>query len=470
MARDTKIWHPNFIEYMKTIVNHPNYKGLPIKLKEDGSYSWIAGAKSEIGYARIEWAKRKAKELGISDGPGVYAKVMLAIHPLKRKPCQICGEYMSLYYHYPSANFVKLINKTFKTNFSMNKHISDIYEIICCSLGSDIKIKSFLIEKGDLNLTTKATKEEIIDAIEKKCRLEGKKLLSPGAMSNFPDRYDGFHTYNRCCRSTEDKGRSAENLKSYTKDRRAYEYWSDGNIHAADQFMGSSFFKGISADHIGPISLGFVHDPRYLQPMSGSDNSSKRDRLQVEDIEKIIEVEKRTKVYPISWYSKDIWEFIKANYKKNKTLVPTIYRDALKQNMTDFMYILGIIKRPPRREIGEAFLEECFLKANYSYFDYSYSFNAKGEIISQEKRHFTDRNKDELDRYRRIAFDSIDDYNLKDNRHYDPDLTSSEIDKLKKLISSMSAEGNFPECKKQLISLISDIQGRLVASLNAKSH
>lgn len=38
MARDTKIWHPNFIEYMNTIVNHPNYKGLPIKLKEDGSY------------------------------------------------------------------------------------------------------------------------------------------------------------------------------------------------------------------------------------------------------------------------------------------------------------------------------------------------------------------------------------------------------------------------------------------------
>lgn len=108
-------------------------------------------------------------------------------------------------------------------------------------------------------------------------------------MSYFPDRYDGFHTYNRCCRATQDKGRSKENLKSYTKDRRAYEYWSDGNIHAANQFMGSAFFDGTSADHIGPISLGFVHDPRYLQPMPGGDNSSKRDRLQIVGIESIID-------------------------------------------------------------------------------------------------------------------------------------------------------------------------------------
>ncbi len=89
------------------------------------------------------------------------------------------------------------------------------------------------------------------------------------------------------------KGGQKKISKSYTKDRRAYEYWSDGNIHAANQFMGSRFFKGASADHIGPISLGFVHDPRYLlQPMPGGDNSSKRDRLQIVDIESIVETEK----------------------------------------------------------------------------------------------------------------------------------------------------------------------------------
>ena len=31
MAQDEKIWHPRFIQYIKKIINHPNYKGLPIK-------------------------------------------------------------------------------------------------------------------------------------------------------------------------------------------------------------------------------------------------------------------------------------------------------------------------------------------------------------------------------------------------------------------------------------------------------
>ena len=54
-------------------------------------------------------------------------------------------------------------------------------------------------------------------------------------------------------------------LKSYTKDRRAYEYWSDGNIHG-QPIYGSPFFNNISADHIGPISLGFVHDQDIYNP------------------------------------------------------------------------------------------------------------------------------------------------------------------------------------------------------------
>ena len=39
--------------------------------------------------------------------------------------------------------------------------------------------------------------------------------LSPGVMCNPPDRFDGFHTYNACCRSKEDTGRHKENLATY---------------------------------------------------------------------------------------------------------------------------------------------------------------------------------------------------------------------------------------------------------------
>lgn len=283
-------------------------------------------------------------------------------------------------------------------------------------------------------------------------------------MSNFPDRFDGFHTYNRCCRATQDKGRSKENLKSYTKDRRAYEYWSDGNIHAANQFMGSAFFAETSADHIGPISLGFVHDPRYLQPMSGGDNSSKRDRLQIVDIESIIETEQRTDIYPMSWQSKLIWEFIKSNYKLHPNKVPTIYRDALKQNMANFMFILKtILETCPTN--GEDFLVEAFLKPNYDSFEYSYSFNSKGEIISQVPRHHTERNLYETDRYKRIAIESVYDYSEKDNRNNKHDLTFSEMAALKKVCLQIEQSTDLLQNKQAVEALVENIEKRIIASL-----
>ena len=51
--------------------------------------------------------------------------------------------------------------------------------------------------------------EQLQQALEEKVvRAELRGRLSPGAMSNPPDRLDGFHTYNLCCRSKQDTGRS----------------------------------------------------------------------------------------------------------------------------------------------------------------------------------------------------------------------------------------------------------------------
>ena len=469
MAQDEKQWHPKFLKYMDSIVKSPNYKGLSIRKTTDGSYGWITTAKSKIGQQRINWCINKAQELGFIEQhetyPGMYADVMLEIHPTKWKVCQICGKEMSLYYHYPNANFLKSLNKTFHSDFSDRDHISDIWDELMNRGMCKSDIAAFLICKGGLDLDArKANKDEIIAALEYACRKGNKKCLGPGAMSNFPDRYDGFHTYNRCCRATQDKGRSKENLKSYTKDRRAYEYWSDGNIHAANQFMGSSFFDGTSADHIGPISLGFVHDPRYLRPMPGGDNSSKRDRLQIVDIKSIIETEKRTGIYPMSWQSKLIWEFIRTNYLKYPDKVPTIYRDALKQNMANFMFILRtILETCPIN--GEDFLVSAFLEPNYDYFKYSYKFNERGEIISQEPRHYTDRNQNETYRYRRIAIESVYDYSEKNNRNNKHDLTASEMAILNNICSTIEMSFHTSQCKNSVVCLVEKIEQRIIDSL-----
>lgn len=462
MAREERKWHPRFVRYMEMIVNHPNYRGLRIEKKSDGSYSWIATAKSETGKARIAWCESKAHQLGLYVGPGVYADVMLAIHPTKRKVCQTCGHPMSLYYHYPNAHFLESLNKVFNSGYTACDHIGDIWnDLVSNGIHAD-SITAFLVRKADLHINPRtATKDRVIEALEYACRKGSKKCLGPGAMSNFPDRYDGFHTYNRCCRSSQDKGRSKENMKSYTKDRRAYEYWSDGNIHAANQFMGSSFFDGASADHIGPISLGFVHDPRYIQPMTSSDNSTKRDRLQLADIEKAIEIEQRTGVYPMSWYSKLIWEYICENYRNNMGRIPNEYRYALKQNMANFMYILWyIIENAPRK--GVNFLVNAFLEPNSEYFDHSYSFNRRGEIVSESPRHFTGRNANEKERYYRIALAAVYDFNDKENRQMAPQLTPEEHRRLVLICAKIESRIPDSEVKRDVQALIDDIQTRII--------
>ncbi len=457
--------HPHFSEYMKMIVEHPNYRGLPIETKSDGTYKWVTTAKSRIGKERIEWCKKKAQKLGIPVQPGVYADVMLAVHPTKRKVCQTCGKEMSLYYHYPNAIFLKSLNGTFGTDFTDCDHIGDIWDRLIANGTDKADIARFLIKKGGLRLDpSSAGKDEIIDALEYACRKGSRKCLGPGAMSDFPDRYDGFHSYNRYFRAAEDKGRSRQNLKCYTKDRRAYEYWSDGNIHAANRFMGSGFFDGASADHIGPVSLGFVHDPAYLRKMPTNDNSAKRDRLQYKDIEEIIKTQNRAGVYPMSWHSRLIWEYIRANYKENPKKIAGPYRNALKQNMANFMFILlTVLNSCPVN--GEEFLTRAFLEPNYACFRYSYSFNEFGEIISAEPRHLTDRNRNETDRYRRVAIASVYDYNAKNNRRLAQNLSDARLWELSEICADIERHGYSEPLKNRLVGLVESIEKDAVENM-----
>src|SRR3989344_1701512 len=122
-------WHPNFKKYLKFITEHKNYAGIPFLYKKDGSIRWGGTGNGEAGQAGR------------------------AIHPTREKPCQICGNVMSL-------------------------------DCICPNK---------------------------------------RNSLSAGAMSNAPDRLDGYHTYNLCCRSKQDTGRHKSNLARYGEDRRAYE-------------------------------------------------------------------------------------------------------------------------------------------------------------------------------------------------------------------------------------------------------
>jgi len=463
MVRIERLWNHEFQSYMEEIAKHPNYRGLPIERKLDGTLGWFAFAKGKIGQARKKWAEDKACELGLDLQPGVYAQIMREIHPTKLHTCQICGSHMSIYYHYPSVNFLKAIRHEFGLEFTECDHIDDIWAQLLKSGVTQKKLRLFFQYKFELSDLSNKCRNEIIVLCEKKCREDGKTLLSPGVMSNFPDRYDGFHTYNRCCRAKQDTGRAPKNMKSYTKDRRAYEYWSDGNLHAANMFMGSRFFAGISADHIGPISLGFIHDPRYLRPMASSDNSAKRDRLLVEDIEAILAIESATGVCPMSWYSAEIWQFIKANYRKHTDIVATHFRDMLKQNMANFMFILKtiIVKTGGA---GEAFLYDEFIAPKIKDFEYAYKFEKDGSFTMMLRR-CTARSANEFERFKRIAFTAVAEYNEKTNRHVNADLPPSEMLWLKKLCRDL-VKGVPPHLCRN--SIIAAGQNRLINNVSVR--
>lgn len=453
-----KNYSKQFKDYMEFIVNNKNYYGLPFEYKKNGDIKWVASPKSKIGIKRQKWIDDKAQELGLDPKKsGSNAKVALKIHPTKEKPCQICGKTMSLYYVYPSKNFIKFLEKNYNYIHNTYNSIYDIIKFLRDSCVSENNIKDMLSKKAKLKLNANnLTMDCLINNIELNCRLYNSKLLGPGAMSDYPDRFDGFHSYNRCCRSTSDKGRSAANLRLYGKDRRAYEYLNDGNIVAANNFMNSDYFKNSSADHIGPISLGFVHDPHFIQKMSSSQNSSKRDRLYFKDFNKLKDIEKDQNINPSSWYSSQIWSDMKKHVKNNKDLA--LYRNKLKINLCNFMEILWLIKN----NNGEKFLKENLIYPKIKYFKYNYKFtnNQTGEYKKYKKK-LSKQRKKEIDRFIRVFFKSIEDYHEKDNRRSKIKIDNSIMSELSIFIANLNndkKEATFNDLR----SIIIDMQNHLL--------
>jgi len=459
-----RAWHKNFINYMKFIVNHENYKGLACIKNSEGEVQWLAPKISLIGKRRIQWALSKAKSLNIKIEPGVYAKVMLAVHPTKIKPCQICGREMYLNYFYPSSSLIKSLRKKFEISVDQLTSINEITALLIKKGINDTLIVKYLDETFNLR-TTETNLARVILECESKSRSGISKMLGPGAMSNFPDRFDGFHSYNRCCRAIQDTGRSKDNLRSYNKDRRAYELWSDGNIHAANQFMVSEHFKGTSADHIGPISLGFKHDSLNLKQMNKSANSTKRDRLLAGDVCLLKNIEKEygeNMPSVMSWFSELIWEDIKGNTALSQPVLDK-YQNILKSNMFYFMLILSEIYSECG-EKGKEFLIDRLLRKKYEYFGFDHEFDENGVITCTGKRRITDSTRKEIGRLEKIAFESLKDFSSKVNRRKIVELDKEEESKLLGICRFVKAK-KYENAYDALIELNKIIQIKLLGLL-----
>ncbi len=340
--RIKRTWHKKFLKYMDFIVKHPNYAGMPEVYKEDGSIRWVTSGKSEIGRKRFAWWNNKRKELKIKKDGLWISKVARAIHPIGKKPCQICGKEMSLDYIYPN-------------------------------------------KRGG---------------------------LSPGAMSNAPDRFEGYHTYNLCCRSTQDTGRHKENLSRYGEDRRAYENWADGDWKSASWLMKVFNKHKVSPDHIGPISLGFSHNPQF-NPLTPAKNSAKNNRMIFADVKLLIALEEKG-ANVVSWHSKYIWDILKNKVKNNSDALKL--SKIMRQNLHQILLLLAEISKQGYNN----FLVINFLHPEYAFFSIAFrEFDPKTGFYEEmiktagNKKQYTNNAK----RYIRISLESLKAYQKVKNRN-----------------------------------------------------
>lgn len=428
VSDNVRTWHPNFLEYAKLIVDHENYSGLFYESGVDKKPRWVITGKSENGRKRKEWWDAKCEEHGIEIKPGCYAKIALLVHPTKLHVCQICGNKLRLDYVYPNSKTLNSINKKFE--LSILPFTYDIFEIIdkFVKTESDIKILQNIFNiKGD-----KISKDEIKNLI-KVDYVEGfsKGYLSPGAMSNSPDRFDGFHSDGACCRHKSDKGRHKDNLIKYSQDRRVYENWADGDWKMADRLMALFRKHKLSADHIGPISLGFCHRPKFIG-MSREDNSAKNNRMTHSDVKILIEDEKTETV--ISWHSKSIWDKLKNKVGSNADAVKL--SELMRKNLH---YVLTLFSMISDKGYDE-FLK-TYLNPEYSFFDYTFEgFDPetfKFNSVKQVKK-IGKNQRNNVERYERVAFEALEQYKNKENRRskkWNESKIDSEIETLIELLS-----------------------------------
>lgn len=454
--------HPNFLEYTEFIVNHPNYSGLFYERGRDGKVNWVVAEKSPKGQIRKKWWNEKCEELGIPIQKGCYAKAARAIHPTGIKICQCCGEGRSIFYEYPTKATATVLNKILGTEIDKDNDserveytIREIIELWCDTIDkANALAKAFNLPKPD-------STEELIESIYTQLVATESKKFSPGVMSNSPDRYDGYHSYCLCCRTEFDTGRHTENMQTYGQDRRAYEEWSDGDYNLANRLMGEfrkqmpmrcpicGKIKKMSADHIGPISLGFCHS-RNFAPMCNSCNSAKNNRFTKKDVDVLLAIEQRGEPV-ISWHSKYIWDIVKHEIRNDEDA--KLASSIMAKCHQNVLNILSLLYKFAGSQYLERFLHTEYSLVDYRFEDVDLLHLERLKIISTP---LESKNKiKNQERYVRIAFESLEAFAKKENRK-NSFKVSEEDERLQEIIRDIQF-GKYEEADKKLETLIAQV-------------
>ena len=430
-------WHPDFVAYMNFIANHANYTGMPDAFVDEGKIQWEAPSNRGTGrfkdthHRRRDWWRAKARTMGISPSSEHWiSKCAKRLHPTGRKPCKRCGRVLELRYIYPGKILRGRIAKLscLPSGFAVQKleTISEIVRRLHADCGNELlaHLPTLFRAKGLTVPKSFASVERCIAWLERDYIPAEPSLLSPGAMSNAPDRFDGFHSFNLCCRGSADTGRHESNLARYVTDRRVFEYWADGDWIAADRLMGMvrAKFRGslcrnghagpCDADHIGPISLGFTHRPEF-QMLCKACNSAKNNRMTLADVEHLRGLE-TTGTEIISWHSSALWNLRKGSAVDDESALRL--SKLLRDNRHTFMAVLQQVEQAGRF----AFLL-FLLNLHFADFDIEFAgLNVAAHLTQFAEMKTTRRTTkyagEQKARRCRIALRALRDYFAKSNR------------------------------------------------------
>jgi Alw26I/Eco31I/Esp3I family type II restriction endonuclease len=427
--------HPAFIAYMKQIAANPSYAGMPDLINAKGEIQWEAPSNRSGGqfrdthHKRRDWWRRKAEELGIDTGSNQWiSKTAKLLHPSKKKPCSVCGKEMDIRYIYPSERLRARVRAIpfvpFDYFVPSEGDIFNLVQRLYVDFGQQITSALPAVFEVDI-ANRKMDEKSWLSWIEDELVPMEPRILSPGVMSNAPDRLDGFHTHNRCCRPTADKGRHASNLRTYVTDRRVFEYWSAGDWIAANELMGKirSRFENepcanghsgpCAADHIGPISLGFCHRPSF-RLLCNACNSARNNRMTLADVRLLLSEEQSGQAV-ISWHSQALWNAHKESVIDDETALRLSKQ--LRDNRHALMYVLKTLA-----DAGHFVFLTLLLELKWAEYEVDFeNLRIQDSVTifdSEVRRSRTTTYSDEQKARRiRIAFTELYTYHTKRNRN-----------------------------------------------------
>lgn len=418
------------MRYAYAIVAHGAYEGMPCTTDSEGKVDWtipsnrVPGSKNWDGNQRRRaWWAAKAEELGVPTEDHWISKVARTIHPWGWKPCQTCGRWMRISYSYPAARTIGRLNQHLPAEEQLeHSDFLDVYEVVdhlVQALGLERACRVMAEVFPGLGATDGLGAGELKKLAESRLVTTESRKLSPGAMSNAPDRLDGFHTYNLCCRARQDTGRSLDNLKTYGVDRRAFEHWSEGDWEAANVLMSRvgtgrcprcRRVQQLTADHVGPISLGFRHTP-YFQAVCLPCNSAKSNRMRVSDVEILLALQTRD-IEVTSWHAARIWDLVKLDVEDDTGAL----RLSKLMNVNQHQFLRLLLKaRPVAPDALLQFLSPQFAEERVSFIGLDPRTLTYERIVHTPRQATYARSK--AARLVRIAFQALDDYALKVSRN-----------------------------------------------------